>query len=329
VSTAPRAYPPAILLMGPTASGKTDLAVELVRRFPLEIVSVDSALVYREMDIGTAKPGPEVLAEAPHRLIDLIDPVASYSAAQFREDALREMAQITEAGRVPLLVGGTMLYFRALEQGLSELPQADAALRAEIEAEAQRLGWQALHAELAEVDPAAAARIHPNDPQRLQRALEVYRLSGVPLSELQRRRRVGAFPYRPLRLALLPADRERLHERIALRFENMLAQGLINEVAHLYERDDLDLSCSSMRAVGYRQVWRYLDGEYDREEMIRLAVVATRQLAKRQMTWLRGDDGLETLNADALELSRICERVENYLRDEADDGPGDSGRVIL
>ena len=322
MSAAPRACPPAILLMGPTASGKTDLAVELVRRFPLEIVSVDSALVYREMDIGTAKPGPEVLAEAPHRLIDLIDPAASYSAAQFREDALREMAQITDAGRVPLLVGGTMLYFRALEQGLSELPQADAALRAEIESEARQRGWQALHEELAEVDPPAAARIHPNDPQRLQRALEVYRLSGVPMSELQRRRSDAAFPYRALRFALLPSDRERLHQRIALRFENMLAQGLINEVAHLYERGDLDLSRSSMRAVGYRQVWRYLAGEYDREEMVRQAVVATRQLAKRQMTWLRGDDGLQMLNADALELSRICERVENYLRDEAEAGRG-------
>lgn len=303
--------------MGPTASGKTELAVELVRRFPLEIVSVDSALVYREMDIGTAKPGPEVLAEAPHRLIDILDPAVSYSAAQFREDALREMAQISAAGRVPLLVGGTMLYFRALEQGLSELPQADAGLRAEIEAQARQQGWPALHDELARVDPAAAARIHPNDPQRLQRALEVYRLSGVPMSELQHRRRDDAFPYRALRLALLPVDRERLHGRIERRFENMLAQGLINEVAYLYERGDLDLSCSSMRAVGYRQVWRHLDGEYDREEMSRQAVVATRQLAKRQLTWLRADDGLEALNADALELSRICRRVENYLRDEA------------
>ncbi|MEJ2481115.1 MAG: tRNA (adenosine(37)-N6)-dimethylallyltransferase MiaA [Acidihalobacter sp.] len=303
--------------MGPTASGKTDLAVELVRRFPLEIVSVDSALVYREMDIGTAKPGPDVLSEAPHRLIDILDPAENYSAAQFREDALREMAQITVAGRVPLLAGGTMRYFRALEQGLSELPQADPGLRAEIEAQARQRGWQSLHDELARVDPAAAARIHPNDPQRLQRALEVYRLSGVPLSELQQRRRVGAFPFRALRLALLPVDRERLHERIERRFENMLVQGLINEVAHLYERGDLDLSCPSMRAVGYRQVWRHLDGEYDREEMSRQAVVATRQLAKRQMTWLRADNGLEVLNADALELSRICKRVENYLRDEA------------
>jgi tRNA dimethylallyltransferase len=316
VNGAARNDPPAILLMGPTASGKTDLAVELVRRFSLEIVSVDSALVYREMDIGTAKPGSEVLSEAPHRLVDILDPAESYSAAQFREDALREMEQITAAGRVPLLVGGTMLYFRALEQGLSELPQADASLRAEIEAQALQRGWQGLHEELAEVDPVAAARIHPNDPQRLQRALEVYRLSGVPLSELQRRRSDDAFPYRALRLALLPVDRERLHRRIEHRFENMLEQGLINEVAHLYERGDLDLSCPSMRAVGYRQVWRHLEGEYDRKEMSRQVVVATRQLAKRQMTWLRADDGLETLNADALALSTICKRVENYLRDE-------------
>ena len=317
MSEASRELPPAILLMGPTASGKTDLAVELVRRFPLEIVSVDSALVYREMDIGTAKPGPDVLSEAPHRLIDILDPAENYSAAQFREDALREMAQISAAGRVPLLAGGTMLYFRSLEQGLSELPRADPGLRAEIEAQARRRGWQSLHDELARVDPTAAARIHPNDPQRLQRALEVYRLSGVPLSELQQRRSAGAFPYRALRLALLPVDRERLHERIERRFENMLEQGLINEVAHLYERGDLDLSRPSMRAVGYRQVWRHLDGEYDRDEMSRQAVVATRQLAKRQMTWLRADNGLEVLNADALELSTICKRVENYLRDEA------------
>lgn len=308
--------------MGPTASGKTDLAVELVRRFPLEIVSVDSALVYREMDIGTAKPGPEVLAEAPHRLIDLLDPAESYSAAQFREDALREMAAIVAAGRVPLLVGGTMLYFRALEHGLSELPPADAAVRAEIEAEARRVGWRALHEELARVDPAAAARIHPNDPQRLQRALEVYRVSGVPLSELQRGRRGSALPYRPLRLALLPADRERLHRRIAARFEFMLERGLINEVAHLYERGDLDLSFPSMRAVGYRQVWRYLAGECGREQMIRQAVTATRQLAKRQMTWLRGDGGLEALNADAVDLSMLFRRVATHLRHVPNNGSG-------
>ncbi|APZ43547.1 tRNA (adenosine(37)-N6)-dimethylallyltransferase MiaA [Acidihalobacter ferrooxydans] len=299
--------------MGPTASGKTDLAVELARRFPVAIVSVDSALIYRGMDIGTAKPQAAVLAEAPHRLIDIRDPAESYSAAQFRADALREMAQITAAGQVPLLVGGTMLYFRALERGLSELPQANTAVRAALEDEARRRGWRALHDELARIDPVAAARIHPNDPQRLQRALEVYRISGVPLSTLQQRRDRHVFPYRPLRMALLPVDRERLHARIAERFVKMLKEGLINEVSHLYGRDDLDLSYPSMRAVGYRQVWRHLAGEYGREEMIRRAVVATRQLAKRQMTWLRSDADLMTLNADAIQVSTVCAQVENYL----------------
>lgn len=321
--------PSAVLLMGPTASGKTELAVELTRRFALEIVSVDSALIYRDMDIGTAKPSPEVLAEAPHRLIDILDPAASYSAARFREDALREMAEITAAGRVPLLVGGTMLYFRALEEGLSELPHADPDLRAEIKARAREAGWPALHEELTRVDPEAAARVHPNDPQRLQRALEVYRLSGVPLSALLRRARTHSFPYRALRLALVPQDRRALHIRIEHRFKKMLDEGLINEVANLYRRDDLDLNCPSMRAVGYRQVWRYLDGSYDGEEMIRQAVVATRQLAKRQMTWLRKDNRLEAVNADALELSSICRRVENHLRDDADGGPGNLGRVVI
>ncbi len=284
--------PVAIFLMGPTASGKTDLAVELVRRLPVEIISVDSAMVYREMDIGTAKPEPEVLAEAPHRLIDILDPAEAYSAARFREDALRHMAEITAAGRIPLLVGGTMLYFRALEQGLAVLPEADPELRARLEAEAAEHGWQALHDRLAEVDPASATRIHPNDPQRLQRALEVYELSGEPLSELWQRQQDEGLPYRPIKLAVAPDDRAELHERIALRFRLMLEQGLIEEVEALYLRGDLHSDLPSIRCVGYRQVWQYLAGELNREEMSEKGIIATRQLAKRQFTWLRSEENL-------------------------------------
>ncbi len=281
--------------MGPTASGKTDLAVELVERLPFEIISVDSAMVYRGMDVGTAKPEPELLARAPHRLIDILDPVERYSAARFREDALREMAAITASGRIPLLVGGTGLYFRALEQGLSALPDADPQLRARLEAEAAREGWAALHLRLVQVDPEAAARIHPNDPQRLQRALEVYELTGRPLSELQRVRGVP-LPYRLAKIALVPAERSLLHRRIADRFEAMLASGLIEEVERLFRRPDLGPELPSIRSVGYRQVWGHLAGEYGREEMIQRGIAATRQLAKRQLTWLRRE--AETLRID-------------------------------
>lgn len=289
--------PPAVLLMGPTASGKTDLAVRLVERLPLEIVSVDSALVYRGMDIGTAKPGPEIRAVAPHRLIDILDPAEPYSAARFRADALREMAAIVDRGKVPLLVGGTMLYFRALQQGLAELPQADAALRERLDAEARALGWQALHERLRAVDPEAARRIHPNDPQRIQRALEVHELTGRPWSELCRRSEGTALPFRAIKLALSPADRGELHRRIARRFALMLREGLIGEVEQLRRRPDLDLRKPSMRAVGYRQVWEYLDGSVDYEEMERRAVVATRQLAKRQLTWLRAEPQVSWLDS--------------------------------
>lgn len=281
--------PPAVLLMGPTASGKTDLAVDLVTRLPLEIVSVDSAMVYRDMDIGTAKPGPEIRAVAPHRLIDILDPADPYSAARFRVDALREMEAIVAGGKVPLLVGGTMLYFRALQQGLASLPQADPALRRRLESEAQEAGWPALHAQLARVDPEAGRRIHPNDPQRIQRALEVYELSGRPWSELCRTSHGPTLPFRPIKLALAPADRGVLHRHIALRFAAMLEEGLIEEVERLRCRAELDTDKPSMRAVGYRQVWEYLSGTVDYKEMERRAVVATRQLAKRQLTWLRSE----------------------------------------
>lgn len=284
--------PPAIFLMGPTAAGKTDLAVALAQRLPCELISVDSALIYRGMDIGTAKPDAQLLAEFPHHLVDIRDPLESYSAAEFCADALQAMAQISAAGRIPLLVGGTMLYFKALLEGLAEMPAADAVLRAELEAWAAAEGYAALHEELRRVDPQSAQRIHPNDPQRLVRALEVYRLSGLTMSEHRLRQQArgsqGLLPYTVAQLAIAPAQRQILHERIALRFELMLEQGLISEVKALRARGDLHLGLPSMRAVGYRQVWEYLDGNIERHSMVERGVAATRQLAKRQFTWLRG-----------------------------------------
>ncbi|WP_413439512.1 tRNA (adenosine(37)-N6)-dimethylallyltransferase MiaA [Sulfuriferula sp. GW1] len=274
--------------MGPTASGKTGLAVELAQRLPVEIISVDSALVYRDMDIGTAKPDAATLAAAPHHLIDLIDPTGVYSAARFCDDALALMADITARGRVPLLVGGTMLYFKALREGLTDLPQADAGLREVIEAEAADRGWPALHAELARLDPESGARLQPTDTQRIQRALEVVRLTGRPMSDYWRAGRAAALPYQLLQIALVPADRALLHERIAQRFDAMLGAGLIEEVRALREKYPLDAAMPSMRCVGYRQVWDYLEGGYGRDEMRDRGIFATRQLAKRQLTWLRG-----------------------------------------
>lgn len=278
--------PPAVFLLGPTACGKTALAVSLVERFPLEIISVDSALVYRGMDVGTAKPDSATLARAPHHLLDVRDPTESYSAAAFRDDALCLMADITARGRVPLLVGGTMLYFRALLKGLDDLPPADVALRRRIETEAATRGWPALHAELAAVDPATAARLAPNDAQRIGRALEIYRLAGIPMSALLVRAQ-SELPYRVLQLALMPSDRAVLHRRIAERFDAMLVAGLLDELARLREAYALTPDLPSMRAVGYRQAWAYLDGEISFEEMRERGIAATRQLAKRQLTWLR------------------------------------------
>ena len=294
--------PPAIFLMGPTASGKTELAVALAEQLPCELISVDSALIYRGMDIGTAKPEPALLAAAPHRLIDILDPAESYSAARFREDALRAMAEITAAGRIPLLVGGTMLYFRALQYGLSELPSADPEVRARLEAEAERVGWAEMHRRLQAVDPLTAERIHPNDPQRLQRALEVYEVSGRPMSEQLAERRQAAPPYRLVKLVLAPANRDVLRERIAGRFERMLERGLLEEVEALYRRGDLSPDLPSIRCVGYRQVWDYLAGALDRETMVERAVIATRQLAKRQLTWLRREQEAAWFDAEDVNL---------------------------
>ena len=290
--------PPAIFLMGPTAAGKTDLAIELTKVLPCELISVDSALVYRGLDIGSAKPSKEILAAYPHRLIDIRDPAESYSAAQFRADALEAMAEITARGKIPLLVGGTMLYYKALIEGLADMPAADAAVRAELEAQAQALGLAELHRQLAEVDPESAARIHPNDPQRLIRALEVYRVSGQSMTAHRQRQFAessgadagagGHLPYTVASLAIAPADRHILHERIALRFSQMLEQGFVDEVRSLRARSDLHAGLPSIRAVGYRQVWDYLDGQLTENEMRERGIIATRQLAKRQFTWLRG-----------------------------------------
>ncbi|MGB3380944.1 tRNA (adenosine(37)-N6)-dimethylallyltransferase MiaA [Rhodanobacter sp. UC4437_H4] len=294
--------PLAIFLMGPTASGKTALACALSERFPLDLVSVDSALVYRGMDIGTAKPDPATLARHPHALVDIRDPGQPYSAADFRADALPVMQRISAQGRVPLLVGGTGLYFRALQQGLSDLPEADPATRARLAAEAQQLGWPALHARLAALDPAAAGRIGCNDVQRLQRALEVIELTGRPLSELQRGGTAARFPWRVLKLALLPTDRRVLHERIARRFDTMLAEGFLDEVRALRARGDLHADLPAIRAVGYRQAWEHLDGQTDAATFRDRAIYATRQLAKRQITWLRSDTGIRIVEPDRPDL---------------------------
>jgi len=277
----------AVALLGPTASGKSGLAMQLAERLPMEIVSVDSAQVYRGMDIGTAKPSAKERARVPHHLIDLVDPDQAYSAGRWREDAIRAVVEILERKRIPLLVGGTMLYYRALAAGLDELPQADAAVRAAIDAEAAEQGWPALHAELARIDPAAAARIMPNDGQRIQRAIEVWRLTGKPLSSLQGSAAKQALPFGIRGFVLIPQDKSGFQERIAARFDAMLQSGLVEEVRALGERYRLSADAPSMRAVGYRQVREFLEGKLSHEEMRAQAITATRQLAKRQLTWLR------------------------------------------
>ena len=278
-----------LFLMGPTAAGKTDLAVALVQQLNCEIISVDSALVYREMNIGTAKPDAAILSVAPHRLIDICDPSEAYSAANFRQDALREIEDIQKLGKIPLLVGGTGLYFRSLQHGLSDLPAADPEIRQQLEAEAKQQGWAAMHQQLTEIDPASAQRIHPNDPQRIQRALEVYRMTGKAMSTLYAQAEKQSLPFDVIKLAIAPEQRSLLHQRIEQRFHLMLKQGLIAEVESLYKRGDLHLDLPALRAVGYRQVWQYLAGEWDYDTMVYKGIVATRQLAKRQLTWLRSE----------------------------------------
>jgi tRNA dimethylallyltransferase len=288
--------PPAILLIGPTASGKTALAFELATRFPCDIVSIDSAQVFRDMDIGTAKPDAATLARFPHRLIDLMTPEERYSAAAFRNDALREMAAISATGRIPLLVGGTMLYVKALREGLADLPQADVDLRATIDAEAATQGWPALHAELARLDPETAARLKPNDAQRIQRAVEVVRLTGRTLGSFFAEQKDSPLPFRLLTVALIPGDRSELHRRIAQRFDAMLDAGLVAEAEMLRTKYRLDAGLPSMRCVGYRQVWEMLEGRMPRTELRDRGVFATRQFAKRQLTWLKGMEDLRVID---------------------------------
>ncbi|MGO1394343.1 MAG: tRNA (adenosine(37)-N6)-dimethylallyltransferase MiaA [Halomonas sp.] len=296
--------PWAIFLMGPTAAGKTDTAMALHERLGHELISVDSAMVYRGMDIGSAKPSPAELARAPHHLIDIRDPAEPYSAADFREDALQLMRQISAAGRVPLLVGGTMLYYKRLVEGVANLPSADPAIRRRLAAQWHAEGLLSLHKQLAEVDAISAQRIHPNDPQRLMRALEVYYASGRPMSELWAEQQPETFPWRVLSIALAPTERTLLHQRIAQRFGVMLGEGLINEVTALRKRNDLHLGLPAMKSVGYRQVWEYLEGEYDYATLVERGVIATRQLAKRQLTWLRSWPELKWIDSqrsDALD----------------------------
>ncbi len=284
--------PVVLLLMGPTASGKTELAIGLRRRLPVDLVSVDSALVYRGMDIGTAKPRPDVLAEHPHALVDICDPAETYSAGRFLQDARREIGRIHAAGRVPLLVGGTMLYFRALQRGMADLPKADPEIRSAIDARAGREGWPALHRELAEADPTAAARIEPTDAQRIQRALEVFLLTGEPLSRLQSQVEGQAPQWRFVKIGLWPEDRKALRDRIGHRFGAMMEAGFDREVEQLKRRPDLGPDLPAMRAVGYRQIWSWLDGEISRDQAVASAVTATARLAKRQLTWMRSEEDL-------------------------------------
>jgi len=303
--------PAAVFIMGPTASGKTDLAIELVKHYPFEIISVDSALVYKDMTIGTAKPGKEELAIAPHHLIDFLDPAQSYSTAAFREDALRLMADIHSRNKIPLLVGGTMLYHRSLLYGLSELPKSDQAVRDKLEAETKQYGNATMHEKLALIDPQAAKKIHPNDPQRVQRALEVYQISGKTMTQLQQENQAEALPWETYKIIIAPESRDLLRQRIALRFKQMIEQGFIEEVQQLYKRDDLDLSVASMRAVGYRQVWEYLQGKMTKEQMIERSITVTRQFAKRQMTWLRREEDALWI---ATEADNIFQQASNYLK---------------
>lgn len=307
------AHPPAILLMGPTASGKTAVAVQLATTLPCEIISVDSAMVYKDMDIGTAKPDADTLKRAPHHLINVIEPHESYSAARFRDDALTLMREITERGNIPLLVGGTMLYFKALVEGLNDLPEADSTIRLIIETMADEDGWPAVHDKLRKVDPETAARLEPNDSQRIQRALEIYYITGKSMTDLLKKPKYVYFPYTPIRIALLPADRAVLHQRIEQRFDAMLKAGLVDELRRLQEEYALDPDTPSMRCVGYRQTWDHLSGKISLDELREQGIAATRQLAKRQLTWLRSAE--EFTEFDCL-ADNVGDRVLEYIRQE-------------
>ncbi|MCY9846194.1 tRNA (adenosine(37)-N6)-dimethylallyltransferase MiaA [Vibrio caribbeanicus] len=312
-----QSLPLALFLMGPTASGKTELAIRLRQRFPVEIISVDSALIYKGMDIGTAKPDTTEQSLAPHRLIDILDPSEAYSAADFRKDALSEMHNIVAQGKIPLLVGGTMLYYKALLEGLSPLPAANPEIRQQIEQQALTLGWDTMHDRLKEVDPVAAQRIHPNDPQRLSRALEVYQITGKTLTELTQTKG-DSLPFNVRQFAIAPTERAELHRRIEQRFNNMIEAGFEQEVRRLYAREDLHSDLPSIRCVGYRQMWEYLDGSSTFEDAVFKGVCATRQLAKRQITWLRSWDNLTWLDSENIEQA-FETMSETILSDRGDD----------
>lgn len=306
-----KSFPPTIFLMGPTASGKTNVAVALSRQLPIELISVDSALVYRGMDIGTAKPNAATLASAPHHLINIMPPTEAYSAADFRADALRLIKDITHRGKVPMLVGGTMLYFKVLENGLSGLPEANTAIRQQLDLEADDVGWPAMHERLAVIDPETATRLAPNDMQRIQRALEVFAITGETMTTLHAKQKKETLPNRLLKVALVPSNRKALHERIAMRFDQMLANGFVDEVKQvLLQYPELNAESTAMRCVGYRQALAHLNNEYDEAELRDRGIFATRQLAKRQLTWLRGMEGIvetDCLNPDleAVILSKV------------------------
>lgn len=302
--------------MGPTASGKTGAAVALYSKLPVELISVDSALVFQGMHIGTAKPDAETLKQAPHHLIDIIPPTAAYSAANFRTDALRLMADITSRGKIPLLVGGTMLYFKALQGGLSNLPEANPEVRKQIEQQAAQVGWPAMHAKLAQVDSETAARLQPNDVQRIERALEIYLLTGQTMTALHQASAGEVFPYRLLKIALVPSERKVLHERIAQRFDQMLEDGFVDEVRGLLQQyPELNADSTSMRCVGYRQVLEYLAGQYDESELRDRGIFATRQLAKRQLTWLRGMDDIVQIDCLRPDMQSLVQReIETFIR---------------
>lgn len=302
--------PPALFLMGPTASGKTDLAIELCENLPFEIISVDSALIYRGMDIGTAKPSAAELKKTPHQLIDILDPAQSYSVAEFRKDALLAMQDITARGNIPLLVGGTMMYYKSLIDGLSPLPESNQSVRKIIEAQAEEYGWDTLHQQLAEIDPSSAKRIHPNDPQRLIRALEVYRLTNRSMTDLMATKS-DPIPYNIKQFCIAPDDRKILHQRIYDRFQLMLDIGFQAEVEKLKNRGDLHLNLPSIRCVGYRQMWQHLDGDFGFNEMCEKSIAATRQLAKRQLTWLRGWKNIYSLDTfSSNNLSKVIKLIQ-------------------